>query len=161
MKDPVIRPLRDAAEAHTCAAFMTAIDPWLTLGTTPEAIVRAMTNPARETHIAAQEPDGPAVGVLVLHLDGLLHGYIQLLAVHPSAQGHGLGARLVRFAEERIFPERPNVFLCVSSFNHRAQKFYQRLGYTRVGELPDHIIKGHSELLLRKSKGPLTGYSPR
>jgi RimJ/RimL family protein N-acetyltransferase len=54
------------------------------------------------------------------------------------------------FAEERIFRETPNVFLLVSSFNHRARALYQRLGYEPIGELKDFIVPGHSELLMRK-----------
>jgi ribosomal protein S18 acetylase RimI-like enzyme len=38
----------------------------------------------------------------------------------------------------------------VSSFNHRAQALYYRLGYERVGDIPDYAIEGHAELLLVK-----------
>lgn len=54
----------------------------------------------------------------------------------------------------------PNVFLCVSSFNHRARAFPLRQGYTVVGELRDYLVAGHSEWLLRRTRGPLTGYRP-
>ena len=30
------------------------------------------------------------------------------------------------------------------------EKLYYRLGYKRVGELPDYVVDGHSELLLMK-----------
>ena len=49
----------------------------------------------------------------------------------------------------------PNVFICASSFNPAAQRLYERLGYTVVGELTDYIARGHSEILLRKTTGPL------
>jgi ribosomal protein S18 acetylase RimI-like enzyme len=52
------------------------------------------------------------------------------------------------------------VFLCVSSFNERAQKLYQRLGYERVGELPDYVVKGYSEILMRKTRGPIFDFKP-
>ena len=48
----------------------------------------------------------------------------------------------------------PNVFLCVSSFNARARLPYERLGYSYVRELHDYLVRGHSELLFRKSRGP-------
>jgi len=32
---------------------------------------------------------------------------------------------------------------------------YERLGYEVVGELKDYIVPGHSEMLLRKTIGPL------
>jgi len=58
------------------------------------------------------------------------------------------------FAEERILRQSPNVFLCVSSFNHRAKTFYKLLGYQRVGELPDFLVQGQVEILMRKTRGP-------
>jgi ribosomal protein S18 acetylase RimI-like enzyme len=48
-----------------------------------------------------------------------------------------------------------NVFMCVSSFNIEAKRLYIRLGYEVVGELRDYIVAGHSEILLRKTIGPL------
>jgi ribosomal protein S18 acetylase RimI-like enzyme len=67
----------------------------------------------------------------------------------------------VKFAEERILEESPNVFMCVSSFNHDARRLYERLGYLVVGELTNYIVEGHSEILLRKSRGPLTTFIGR
>jgi ribosomal protein S18 acetylase RimI-like enzyme len=48
--------------------------------------------------------------------------------------------------------------MCVSSFNTDAQRLYERLGYQRIGELTDYIVAGQSEILLRKTIGPLTGF---
>ena len=73
----------------------------------------------------------------------------------PERRKQGIGSKLMAFAEERIFREAPNVFLCVSSFNKEAQRFYIRLGYEQIGELKDYVVKGHSELLMRKTTGPL------
>ena len=100
------------------------------------------------------------MGVVILDLAGTLNGYIQILAVHPGLAGAGVGAQMIAWAEERIFRQSPNVFLCVSSFNERAQKFYQRLGYQRVGELSDFLTAGHAEILLRKTRGPWLGFQP-
>jgi ribosomal protein S18 acetylase RimI-like enzyme len=49
--------------------------------------------------------------------------------------------------------------MCVSSFNDGALRLYQRLGYQKVGELPDYIVAGHSEILLRKTIGPLAAFN--
>ena len=67
----------------------------------------------------------------------------------------------MRFAEARIFRESPNVFLCVSSFNPRARALYKRLGYARVGELPDYLIPGHSEVIFRKTIGSFDEFNQR
>jgi [ribosomal protein S18]-alanine N-acetyltransferase len=50
--------------------------------------------------------------------------------------------------------------MCVSSFNRDARRLYERLGYRVVGELTDYIVEGHSEILLRKTVGPLTTFTP-
>jgi ribosomal protein S18 acetylase RimI-like enzyme len=100
------------------------------------------------------------VGVVILDLSGVLNGYIQILAIHPDWRGRGIGAQMIAWAEARIFSQSPNVFLCVSSFNERAQRFYARLGYQRVGALPDFLTVGHAEIILRKTRGPWLGFKP-
>ena len=158
MNDLIIRPLQNAVEARGCAGFMAASEPWLALGITAEQAFQRLTDPTREAHVATA--DQQIVGVLILHCDGPLNGYIQTIAMHPDWRGRGLGARLMRFAEERIFRQSPNVFLCVSSFNHRAQQFYERLGYRRVGELPDFLVSGQAEIIMRKTRGPVLAFTP-
>ena len=65
------------------------------------------------------------------------------------------------FAETRIFSRHPNVFLCVSAFNAGARRLYERLGYATVGELTDFLAAGQSEILLRKSLGPIGSHDRR
>ena len=116
-----------------------------------------MTDPVKEVYVAYVGAETAAVaGFLILNMTGAFVGYIQTVCVAPEWRGRGLGALLISFAEERIFRETPNVFMCVSSFNTDAQRLYERLGYQRVGELTDYIVAGHSEILLRKTIGPLT-----
>jgi ribosomal protein S18 acetylase RimI-like enzyme len=59
------------------------------------------------------------------------------------------------FVERRIFTKYSNVFLCVSSFNSIAQKFYKKLGYQIVGVLKNYLVEGHDEILMRKTTGPI------
>ena len=59
----------------------------------------------------------------------------------------------MRWAEERIFRDSPNVFICVSSFNSEALRLYERLGYETLGTLSRFVVDDHDELLLRKSRG--------
>ena len=153
-----MRPLSGEAEARFCAAFMVASEPWVTLGLTFEQAFQRLTDPTREVHVATV--NGQIVGVLILHLSGPLNGYLQTIAVHPDWRCRGIGTRMIEWAEERIFRQSPNVFLCVSSFNTHAQELYERLGYQRVGELPDFVAKGFSEILMRKTRGPLLEFKP-
>ncbi|MDH4196010.1 MAG: GNAT family N-acetyltransferase [Candidatus Aminicenantes bacterium] len=132
---------------------MSSQEPWLTLQRDFEESVEILSDPARESYLAMIEDR--VVGFLILSLKGGFVGYLQTICVAPEWRKQGIGRRLVGFAEDRIFREAPNVFLCVSSFNPDARRLYERLGYEFVGELEDYIVRGHSELLFRKTIGPL------
>jgi ribosomal-protein-alanine N-acetyltransferase len=153
-----IRPLTTDAEARIAARLMASSEPWLTLERTFEDSLRLLTDASREVYVAFE--DDVFQGFVILNMNGVLAGYIQTIAVAHDARGSGVGTQLVKFAEERIFRESPNVFLCVSSFNTAAHRLYERLGYKLVGELADFIIAGHSEQLMRKTIGPWREFTP-
>ena len=58
-------------------------------------------------------------------------------------------------AEAAILEGGPNVFLLVSEWNTRAQRFYERRGYRRIGDVPDYVRVGITEVLYRKTLGPI------
>ncbi len=138
---------------------MCTSEPWLTLGRTREKALALVTNPDRESYVALQ--GARVAGFIVLCMQGAFVGYIQSVCVAAGSRGQGIGSRLIAFAEERILAETPNVFMLVSSFNRAAKRLYLRLGYEVVGELRDYVVAGHSEILLRKTIGPLSGASAR
>jgi ribosomal protein S18 acetylase RimI-like enzyme len=43
-----------------------------------------------------------------------------------------------------------NLWVCASSFNARALRFYERQGFTRAATLPGLVANGYDEILLRK-----------
>ena len=144
-------------DIEACAEIMATSEPWITLGRSKEQARRILADRAlQEVYVATH--DGAPVGFIILILKGAFIGYIRSVAVHADWRSCGLGRRLVWVAEERSFRESPNVFLCVSSFNPRARAFYERLGYEAVGELRDYIIRGHSELIMRKTLGPYADF---
>lgn len=153
-----IRPVATAGEAEACARLMAESEPWLTLGRGYESCLALMRHPERERYVALE--GGTVVGFLVLSLSGAFSGYIQSVGVAPDARGHGVGTALVRFAEARVGRESPNVFLCVSDFNAGARRLYEHLGYVHVGTLDDYIVRGHAELLFRRTVGPLAEFQP-
>jgi ribosomal-protein-alanine N-acetyltransferase len=143
-------------EPRACARLMATSEPWITLGRTEEMSLRRVLDPAREVYVASV--DGDFVGFVILCMVGAFVGYVQTICIHPVRRRQGLGTALLRFAEERILKESPNVFMCVSSFNTDAKRLYLRLGYEVVGELKDYIVPGHGEILLRKTTGPLATF---
>ncbi len=151
-----IRPIGGADEIGTCARLMSTTEPWITLGRTYEASLKILTDTTREISVGLI--DGGIVGFMVLVMKGAFTGYIQTVCVAPQWRNQGIGRALLAIAEKRIFRDSPNVFLCVSSFNPDALRLYVRLGYEVVGELKDFIVAGHSEILMRKTIGPMSEF---
>ncbi len=153
-----IRPLAGADEAEQCARMMASSEPWLTLGRGYEAGLSMLRDPARERHVAVL--DGAVCGFFVVLMQGALVGYLQTICVAPNARGKGVGHALMAAAEALVFARSPNFFLMVSDFNLDAQRFYQKLGYAVIGTLTDYLVAGRSEILMRKTRGAMRGYSP-
>jgi ribosomal protein S18 acetylase RimI-like enzyme len=156
-KSVLIRPIQRRHEIEACARMMAASEPWLTLRFDYGAALRILSSPGKEIYLAFSGGD-EILGFILLNLKGVFVGYIQSICVAPQWRGHGVGRKLVEFAEERVFGHHPNMFVCVSSFNHDARRFYHRLGYAVVGELKSYLVEGHSEILLRKSIGSLADF---
>jgi ribosomal protein S18 acetylase RimI-like enzyme len=84
----------------------------------------------------------------------LLGDYLELFAVADWTRGKGLGKRLLEYVESVVFARARNLFACVSDFNTQARAFYQKHGYQEIGPLPNLLIPGSAEILLRKTTGP-------
>ena len=146
-----IEPIASAHDSEWCAQLMASNEPWITLRRDLAACRAALDNPVKERYIVRDGNE--RVGLLILDMTGPFPGYIQSICVDAAARNRGVGARMLAWAEERILRESPNVFMCVSSFNVRAQRLYERLGYERVGSLSGFLVPEHDELLLRKARG--------
>jgi ribosomal-protein-alanine N-acetyltransferase len=141
----------DQVQVQACAALMIASEPWITLRRSFASALEALQDPGKELYVV---PDGHEVAAFVLlDLRGPLAGYVQSICVRPERRGQGLGSALLAWAEQRIFRDSPNVFLCVSSFNTQARRLYERLGYALVGRFAGFIVQEHDELLFRKTRG--------
>jgi ribosomal protein S18 acetylase RimI-like enzyme len=159
VKTVEIEPLNIAEEAVPCAQMLVSAEPWRTLQVTFEGALERMRDPRLEIYVV-RDTAGVA-GFIILNMQGLLAGYIQTVCVRPDRQGQGLGSMLIRWAEDRISRDSPNVFMCVSSFNPRARQLYERLGYEQVGVLRAFVVAEHDELLLRKTRGSWTQFRNR
>jgi ribosomal protein S18 acetylase RimI-like enzyme len=147
------------ADVSGCAAIVQASPLWTRYGIrTPEAARGAFEDVLAGTCLGfVAEDAGKVVGFVVYALAGtFVHsGYVRSVAVAPDAQRRGIGARLMDAAEGAILGRGPNVFLFVSTWNTGAQRFYERRGYRRIGEVPDYVRRGLTEVLYRKTLGPI------
>ena len=149
----VIQAFASTADAEWAATLMAESQPWVTLDIGYERSLGLLGDASRECYLA--KVDGERAGFLMISMQGAFVGFIQLLGVAAKFRGQGVGKALIEYAEQRIFRETPNVFICVSDFNQDARRFYSNMGYQSVGELKNFIVTGHSEILLRKTIGPM------
>lgn len=154
----IIRKINEK-DISLCAKTMSETDPWITLKRDYNTCVTFLSDSSREVYGGFL--DDEITGFIVIVMEGAFRGYIQTICVTPEWRSKGIGSKLIDFAEERIFKESPNVFICVSSFNKNARKLYERLGYEMIGELKNYIVSGHSEFLLRKTTGPLSEFQKK
>ena len=135
-------------EREWCARLMAASEPWITLKRGYDVLLPAALDPEYVFLVARR--DGAACGFIRIHPRGVAGSpYVASVAVAGAERGRGVGKALLD-ATEAGCPKERYVFLCVSSFNARARGLYERHGYRLVGELPDYVVDGFSELLMGK-----------
>lgn len=132
-----------------CASLMAASEPWITFKRDLTMTRAALVRPGAELFMACSSA-GERLGFILLAAYGLAGApYIATIAVVPQGRSQGVGSALLDFAEDR-YRSRGHLFLLVSSFNTAAYSLYLRRGFRRVGEIPDYVIAGYSELILHK-----------
>ena len=149
------------ADADACAAIILGTPLWERYGiATTEAARATLAGEFDGTSSGLIAEDGGHIlGFVVYAAEGtFVHsGYVRTVAVAPETRHRGVGRRLMDAAEAEIFSHGPNVFLLVSAWNAAAQRFYEIRGYRRVGEIADYIRRGITEVLYRKTLGPIQG----
>jgi GNAT superfamily N-acetyltransferase len=59
--------------------------------------------------------------------------YLEALFITPALQNQGMGTRAMRFVEE-AYPTAEKWALYTAHLSHRTQRFYEKLGYEKVGQ---------------------------
>ncbi len=107
---------------------------------------------ARGDGLLVAEEGGAPAGLAWFLTSGTLAlgGYLRLLAVLEPFQGRGIGRELLAAYEAETARVSAHAFLLTSQSNAGAQRFYERLGYRRVGLLPSLVVEGEDEALYWK-----------
>lgn len=101
-------------------------------------------------------------GAAVMGLMGLHHYawgppenvWLAWFAVHPDAQGRGLGASLLAAIEAMALNRGYNKLL-VETYDHpnfgRARTFYEKMGFRRVGTIENYLRDGSAMIVYGKT----------
>ncbi len=93
------------------------------------------------------EDGGVAAGLYATMLYDWLA--IELLFVPDALRGSGLGSRLVGQAEEQA-RARGCIGAWLDTFSFQARGFYEKLGYSLAGTIPDHPVGGARYFLMKR-----------
>jgi len=105
-----------------------------------------------ELYIAYDERNRP-LGAMKVVMRGFcgLYPYLGLIGVHADSRGLGVGKFLMEQLEKMSRESgAKKVTLMVSDFNTGGQRFYERLGYRKLGEIPDASKEGITEFVMIK-----------
>jgi len=139
-------------DIRACNQITAVSDPWKTLN---ERVDFARYIGLKQAYVCMA---GEATAGFVIFTPEPLFargGYLRAIGVAPAMRRQGIGKKLLSFAEKMTARCSPNMYLCVSSFNRKAQAFYKNRGYMRAGKLPDLIMPGVSEYIYWKRLRPL------
>ncbi len=135
-----------ATHIPTCTAILSASEPWKRLGETFDFNkVLSRDRQIGTAHVLIVGKEVAGFVVFSPYPVFARGGYLRAIGVAPLKRRQGFGKVLVRFAEKSTVRFSPNLYLCVSSFNRKAQAFYKNLGYQRIGVIPDLLVRGASE----------------
>lgn len=107
---------------------------------------------AGELYLACDE-NGRPLGAMKVAMRGFcgLYPYLSLIGVHADSRSLGVGSFLMAELERLALGSGAGrVTLMVSDFNEGGQRFYERLGYWKLGELPNAAKEGITELVMVK-----------
>jgi ribosomal-protein-alanine N-acetyltransferase len=153
MTDSIVR-LMTAEDRSEVIELLVFSDPWKRLGYQANDwnSYFAPLPEGRDSYVVEQSRR--VAGIAVVRQRFLLGDYVELLGVADWARGKGLGGLLLAHVEASVFSRAKNLFACVSDFNDQARHFYRKQGYLEIGPIPNFLIPGSAEILLRKSAGP-------
>jgi GNAT superfamily N-acetyltransferase len=151
MRAPVIRPLdRPGDLGWTVLVHAQLYTSELNWDNSFEALVARIVADYAERHDPEREAawiaelDGERVGcIFCVTGDDRETAKLRVLLVHPSARGHGVGARLVQtcldFATEAGYRR---ITLWTTDQQTTARRIYESVGFELVKEVPQHSF-GH------------------
>jgi ribosomal protein S18 acetylase RimI-like enzyme len=136
-------------ERDMASQLLASSEPWITLKITREQCEKNCHDPGFLLFMA-YVGDKPG-GIILIDPRGVAGSpYIKSIAVFPQFRSKGIGTKLLAFTEDLVKSKSRHIFICVSSFNNKARKLYERCGYQSLCEFKDYIIEGASEILMHK-----------
>lgn len=151
---PITLHILKTADATVISEILWSMEPWRTLGSTQIGLEKYLCGSDPALRRYGMWRAGEIIGVVCVRSPWLRGPYLELLAVFPSAQGGGIGRKILRWLEEESRAAANNIWTVASEGNEHARKFYRASHFVEVATLPNLVAKGYNEILLRKTINP-------
>jgi ribosomal protein S18 acetylase RimI-like enzyme len=139
------------ADCPSLAAAIAAMEPWSAMDYPADRLCEFLATPDSGATRCLIEIGDKKAGVISVRYPWLKGPYLELLALLPPFQRQGIGGSLLeRFESEAVARGARNLFVCASSFNENALRFYRRHGFHEAAVLPGLVAERYAEILLRK-----------
>ena len=113
----------------------------------------ALQDPGYDLRVVREggSANGRAIGFAWFAKKGafMRSGYLRLIAVDPEIRSKGVGKLLLE-ALEQDYRNPHGLFLLVTETNTQARRFYEKLGYSHLGTIPDYVKPGIHECIYFK-----------
>ena len=127
------------------------MEPWSVMNYSADRLAAFLASADGGTARYVVSVNGKAAGVVSVRHPWLKGPYLELLALLPLAQNQGIGSSIMAWFETAALQHGGrNLWVCASSFNARALRFYEAHGFAGVATLPGLVADGYDEILLRK-----------
>ena len=142
----------DQTEIEQVSLELAKLDPWKHLKISSKALAKGISKSGQMKTAWVVKKNDDCIGIVTIKPDWLLGPYLNLVGLLPEDQGLSIGTQILDWMQrEAQISNARNLYLCVSDFNHRAQKLYRSFGFIEVGKLDALICNEHAEILMRKS----------
>lgn len=151
---PIVTMRRDAlSDRRDCACLMAASSPWSQLHYGVDQCESLLASKGLDVWKAVHAEK--IIGFAALRPNGIEgEPLLEYVCVNQEDRGKHIGCDLIACIEKACREKGDqNIYLFVSDFNVGAIRLYDRLGYRRVGAIPDYNVYGQTEYLYRKVLG--------
>ncbi len=136
-------------EAAILGLQLMAMEPWRSLGFTATGLERYFTRVDPGLHRYSVLWEGRLAGVVAVRYPWLRGAYLELLGLFAETQGRGMGQHIIAWLVSETSIGGANLWATVSASNHGARCFYEKQGFVPIGDIPNLVREGYTEILLR------------
>jgi acetyltransferase len=146
--DALVELLRDSVASAASVGFLDTLTPAENRAYWRDTI--GEMGRGKRLLLVADDPDGSVAGAVQLSLtlkaNGRHRASVEKLMVHSRRRGQGIARRLMAAVEDEATGRGVTLLVLDTEVRSLADEFYPKLGYVRVGEIPDYAASPDGSL---------------